>query len=244
VPEVIDGKPVRVVGGGGSAYLDSPGAKLTSVIIPASVRSIGDRAFWKSSNLSSVTIVEGVQTIGFAAFAYTGSLTNIVLPDSVKTLNGYAFYLATNLTGATLGAGLTSMGGTTGADFSNCRKLREIAIPNGVTSIPKLTFDSCASLANVVLPTGLTNIGLAAFAGLDMRVEDYFRRWQPLVLQPAPELRRVTIDQKATSSTDHQMTRGFTDEGMDFQIRGQFMNLFHLRVIMKGRACRRRNPSR
>ena len=164
VPEVIDGKPVRVVGGGGSAYLDSPGAKLTSVIIPASVRSIGDRAFWKSSNLSSVTIVEGVQTIGFAAFAYTGSLTNIVLPDSVKTLNGYAFYLATNLTGATLGAGLTSMGGTTGADFSNCRKLREIVIPNGVTSIPKLTFDSCTSLANVVLPTGLANIGLAAFA--------------------------------------------------------------------------------
>jgi hypothetical protein len=159
IPAEIEGKPVRVVGQGGSAYLDTS-ALLTGVNLPDSVTSIGARAFWRATNLSGVHMGSGVQSIGFGAFAYAGSLTNVVLPDSVRSLGGYTFFAATNLTRVVLGSGLTNIGM---ADFSDCWKLQEVVIPAGVKSVGDFAFNYGTALTNMVLPEGLTNIGRTAF---------------------------------------------------------------------------------
>jgi len=57
---------------------------LTSIIIPASVTTIGDTAFMNCSNLTLVTIertaAAGITTIGFVAFGGTHATLRIEVP--------------------------------------------------------------------------------------------------------------------------------------------------------------------
>ena len=47
--------------------------------------------------------------------------------------------------------------------FSNCRDLRSIVLPKGVTSIGDWAFQDCSSLTSITLPKGVTSIGDWAF---------------------------------------------------------------------------------
>jgi len=55
------------------------------------IKSIGDRAFFNCTNLTSITIPDSVTTIGTFAFYNCSSLESIVIPDSVHTINDHAF---------------------------------------------------------------------------------------------------------------------------------------------------------
>ena len=67
---------------------------ITSVIIPDSVTSIGEYAFFGCSKLSSITIPNSVTTIGVGAFMNCSSLKTIVIPDSIKVLNEGVFAMS------------------------------------------------------------------------------------------------------------------------------------------------------
>ena len=64
---------------------------LTSITIPNSVKSIGDYAFWECSGLTSVTIPNSVTTIGKKAFYDCKGLTSVTIPNSVTTIGESAF---------------------------------------------------------------------------------------------------------------------------------------------------------
>ena len=51
------------------------------------------------------------------------------------------------------------------ATFKNCTHLREINLPDGITSIGNNAFQGCTNLALTVLPNGITSIGGFAFQG-------------------------------------------------------------------------------
>ena len=65
---------------------------LTSVVIPNSVTTIGERAFFLCSGLTSVKIGTSVTSIGNSAFSFCGGLTSIDIPNSVTTIGESAFY--------------------------------------------------------------------------------------------------------------------------------------------------------
>ena len=65
--------------------------KLTSVIIPNSVKNIGEWAFKYCISLSSIDIPNSVKSIGNNAFALCSSLKYISIPESVICLNGNPF---------------------------------------------------------------------------------------------------------------------------------------------------------
>lgn len=64
---------------------------LKDLVIPESVRTIGDRAFEKNEFLQEVYIDEGVREIGFSAFWRCTSLRNVTIPASVEMIGQYAF---------------------------------------------------------------------------------------------------------------------------------------------------------
>ena len=56
------------------------------------VTSIGDRAFYRSSGLASVTIPNSVTSIGYQAFRGCSRLTSVTIPNSVTSIGSSAFY--------------------------------------------------------------------------------------------------------------------------------------------------------
>ncbi|MBR3613074.1 MAG: leucine-rich repeat domain-containing protein [Bacteroidaceae bacterium] len=133
--------------------------KLTSITIPNSVISIGERAF-SGCGLTSITIPNSVTTIGSAAFMYCTVLTNITIPNSVTSIGGRAFENCTGLTSITIPSSVTSIRYSA---FSGCTGLTNITIPNGVTSIEESAFRGCSSLTSIEIPNGVTSIEGYAF---------------------------------------------------------------------------------
>ena len=69
----------------------------TSVTIPNSVTTIGDRAFYGCSGLTSVTIPNSVTSIGSSAFSDCSGLTSVTIGNSVTSIGNSAFSGCNNL---------------------------------------------------------------------------------------------------------------------------------------------------
>ena len=68
-----------------------------NTVIPNSVISIGDYAFWGCDNLASITIPNSVTSIGNSAFCYCDNLASITIPNSVTSIGASAFFGCDNL---------------------------------------------------------------------------------------------------------------------------------------------------
>ena len=95
-----------------------------NTVIPNSVTSIGEAAFYECSGLTSVTI-----------------------PNSVTSIGSGAFYGCSGLTSVTIGNSVTSIGKDA---FGYCPGLTSITIPNSVTNIGDLAFHGCPGLTSVI----------------------------------------------------------------------------------------------
>ena len=97
-----------------------------NTVIPNSVTSIGDYAFYGCTGLTSVDIPNSVTSIGDYAFAGCTGLTSVIIPNSVISdfdNHGIAwFYQCTGLTSVTIGSGITWMGIT----FLDCPNITRV----------------------------------------------------------------------------------------------------------------------
>ena len=133
-----------------------------NTVIPNSVTSIGDDAFFGCSGLSSVTIPNSVTSIGGGAFFGCSGLTSLTIPSSVTSIGDGAFYGCSGLTSLTIPNSVTSIGRDA---FIVCSGLTSLTIPNSVTSIGNNAFSGCSGLTSVTIPNSVTSIGYAAFIG-------------------------------------------------------------------------------
>ena len=134
--------------------------KLTLYVIPNSVTSIGDSAFYDSRSLSNIVIPNSVTSIGDSAFEGCNSLGSLVIPNSVINIGKGAFKWCKSLAEVVIPNSVTNIGEFA---FCGCSSLAEVVIPNSVTNIGKGTFANCSYLADVVIPDGVTSIGNNAF---------------------------------------------------------------------------------
>ena len=124
------------------------------------VTTIGERAFYSCTSLTSATIPDSVTTIGNSAFSWCESLTSVTIPDSVTTIGDNAFYACSSLTSATIPDSVTTIGNYV---FDGCKSLTSVTIPDSVTTIGERAFDGCSSLTSITIPDSVTTIGDWAF---------------------------------------------------------------------------------
>ena len=136
---------------------------LTSVIIPNSVTSIGENAFYGTAWYNNQP--DGLVYAGKVAYKYKGDMpenTKIILNDGTLGIANEAFQGCSSLTSITIQNSVTSIGYRA---FYGCSSLTSITIPNGVTSIGSSAFFDCSSLTSITIPNSVTTIGVWAFYG-------------------------------------------------------------------------------
>ena len=73
------------------SYSDMSGAALTSIVLPNTIKRIGERAFSMCGNLTEIILPNGLETIDNLAFFYCVSLAGIDIPPSVIYVGDNAF---------------------------------------------------------------------------------------------------------------------------------------------------------
>ena len=161
-----------------------------NTIIPNSVTSIGDGAFF-GSGITSITIPSSVTSIGSQAFYNCSGLTSITVDPNntvyedgggnaiIKKSNnelvvgckttiipnsvtsiGYGAFYGSGITSITIPSSVTRIGQIA---FWRCTDLTTITIGNGVTSIGIQAFYGCTSLTSITIPNGVRTIEIDAF---------------------------------------------------------------------------------
>ena len=122
------------------------GELVTDLVIPNSVTSIGNWAFYKYDGLTNITIPNSVTTIGNGAFLDCDGLTSITIPNSVTTIGNEAFAWCSGLTSITIPNSVTSIGESA---FYGCSGLTSVTIGSGVGYIYSEAFANCGNLTDV-----------------------------------------------------------------------------------------------
>ena len=151
IPETIDG--ISVVGIRNNAFYNC--TQIESIVIPDSVKSIGECAFLYCSSLQNIVLPSGLESIEYNTFAGCASLKSIVIPESVKSIGESAFSDCASLEEITIPDALQSIGDNA---FGSCTSLTTVTIPDTVTSLGKSLFSHCSSLESVTLPFYANNV--------------------------------------------------------------------------------------
>lgn len=130
---------------------------LTSVSLPSSLASLGERCF-QETGLRSVVIPPGVLSIPEYAFGNCPSLKTVALQGNVENIETYAFWFCQALETVS-GGRITEIGAYA---FQQCRKLEAIDLSR-VFVIGSSAFNTCSSFTEIELPN-ITVLDISSFA--------------------------------------------------------------------------------
>lgn len=145
IPSQINGVDVTEISA--SAF---KGKGLTSVVIPDTVRTIGNSAF-QNNSIKTLKLSNSIQKIPNSAFD-NNKLTSIDIPSSVTSIGNHAFR-NNQITSLILPDTITTLGNYAFQD----NKISELVLPNSITSIPFNCF-AYNELTSVNIPSGVTSL--------------------------------------------------------------------------------------
>lgn len=162
---------------------------LKSIVIPASVTTIGAYAFSGCNNLTSVTFEEGSKLETLDTSFYDSGITEFTIPKNVKKIESIAFMNLSSLKSVrfeddsnvtvlpsqlfdgcynltTIDFGKNSKIQTIEyLAFEKCVKLTAVDVPQSVTKIGDWAFRGCKAIKSITIPAGVESVGRQAFGG-------------------------------------------------------------------------------
>ena len=187
IPSVLGGYAVKKLGYSWPPIFGNGNTSVTRVVIPSSVTSIAENAFYNCTSLASVTIPNRVTSIGRLAFYRCLGLATFTFEptSSLTSIGEFAFQTCVNLASISIPSSVTSIGPEAFAEcaslasvtfeptskvpkiddnvFYGCRSLTSINLPSSVATIGYQAFKDCRGLASITIPNSVTSIGEFAF---------------------------------------------------------------------------------
>ena len=198
-----------------STVLCYPEGKSGMFSIPNGITSVGDSAFSRCSNLTSVTIPSSVTLIGDWAFSDCSSLTSATIPNSVSSIGNGAYNGCKSLTSIDVESTNSYYSSENGILYDKYKstiiyyprgKSGAFTVPNSVTSFGDSAFRDCVSLTNLTMPSSITSISYEAFYGcsslLSVAIPDSVTSIGKGAFSDCSSLTSVTISNRVTSITD------------------------------------------
>ncbi len=128
------------------------GELTTEIVIPDSVTSIGQYAFYGSSPITGITMGRSVKYVGVDAFAGSG-LENVYISD----IGAWCGIVFDNLEANPMYQGENI--------YYNGERVTDVVIPDTVTRIEKYAFYDWPQLESITIPASVTSIDDDAFQG-------------------------------------------------------------------------------
>ncbi len=143
----IDGKIYKVT------HIEALGfheCQVTKIVIPSSVTSIGDGAFYNCYTLTRINIPSNVTSIGIGVFGGCSALKDITIPSSVTNIGDHAFGVCWELKDLTIPSSVTSIGDSA---FYDCKNL-DLVINNTERNVTvgSNAFEGCKSVTWEIIP--------------------------------------------------------------------------------------------
>ena len=169
IPSSLNGYPVTCIRYGAFSGCTN----LTSIIIPKSVKSIGEGVFYGCTGLTSVTIPNSVTNIDSGAF-YNNSIQSILVEDGNEnycSVDGVLFskdmttiiaFPGGRSGGYEIPGGVTNVGAYA---FRGCKDLVSVTLPDCVMNIWNGAFWGCTKLTSMTISDRVTKIGSHTFYG-------------------------------------------------------------------------------
>ena len=159
IPSTYNGLPVTAIGNGAFYYHPEHSAlpiTIQSVIIPDSITTIGEFAFYDCSGLTSITIGDGVTIIDSSAFALCNGLTSITvaaentayysIDNCLIERESNTLIIGCNNNSSIIPDDVTTIGGSA---FNTCYRLTSIELPDSVSVIGGYAFSNCSRLTRI-----------------------------------------------------------------------------------------------
>lgn len=128
---------------------------LERIILPDSLREIGDYAFAEQPKLKEVALPEGLEDISSNfTFYHCSSLIELSIPSTLRDISGSYVFSGIGITELVLPAGLQDISGDN--IFSSCKNLNKVSLPDGMKEINgNNIFSYCNALYSLELPKDL-----------------------------------------------------------------------------------------
>lgn len=142
IPEMVDNRTVVAIADKAFQVYDPTAqpliesAPLTKVVLPDTIKRIGQSAFRNQKNLVTINMPSSLEIIDKNAFEYCESLSSIVFNDKLRVICSSA--------------------------FSGCTSIKEVVISQNVEEVGWYAFASCTGL-NYVKISGNQTLGPKAF---------------------------------------------------------------------------------
>ena len=156
-----------------SPYMFDNCYSLNEVVLPASLKNIGDKAFYSCERLSVIdlSVAEALESIEDNAFGFCKSLNEVYIPSSVKNIGNNAFY-ESGMVSVEIGenSSIESLGD---AIFASTR-IEYFEIPANWKSIPSGMFSNDTELKEVTIEEGSVLETIYGYAFDNTSIERFY----------------------------------------------------------------------